>query len=48
MAESTVYKNAQKGKLPGWKIGGTWRFSRRAIDAHLQGQPTAAPAKEHA
>lgn len=31
IAESTVYKLAQSGKLPGRKIGGNWRFSRQAL-----------------
>jgi excisionase family DNA binding protein len=31
LGESTIYRLAQEGKLPGRKIGGTWRFSRQAI-----------------
>jgi len=32
---STVYRLTRQGRLPGIKVGGTWRFSRRAIDAWL-------------
>jgi excisionase family DNA binding protein len=35
LAESTVYKLAQEGELPGRKIGGKWRFSRKEIEALL-------------
>ena len=31
LGESTIYRLAQEGKIPGRKIGGTWRFSRQAI-----------------
>ena len=33
LAESTVYKLAQEGKLPGRKIGGMWRFSRKEVES---------------
>lgn len=32
MGESTVYRLANEGKLPGRKIGGGWRFSRTELD----------------
>lgn len=32
LAISTVYKLANAGKLPARKIGGSWRFSRHALD----------------
>lgn len=38
LAESTVYKLAQKGKLPGRKIGGAWRFPKKNLDDWLQQQ----------
>lgn len=38
LAESTVYKLAQEGKLPGRKIGGAWRFSREGIDQWFSSQ----------
>jgi excisionase family DNA binding protein len=39
LSESTIYKLAQEGKLPGRKIGGTWRFSREGLDSWLR-QPS--------
>ena len=33
LAESTVYRLAQEGELPGYKIGGRWRFSREQVEA---------------
>ena len=35
LAESTVYRLVKKGSLPGRKLGGNWRFSRRGIDRWL-------------
>jgi len=29
--EKTAYKLAAAGKLPGFKVGGSWRFERREI-----------------
>ena len=37
LAESTVYRLAQQGELPGRKIGGTWRFSRVTLERWLEG-----------
>ncbi|WP_341907634.1 helix-turn-helix domain-containing protein [Polaromonas sp. YR568] len=28
----TVYRLAAEGKLPGFKLGGTWRFRRSDLD----------------
>lgn len=28
----TVYRLAQKGEVPGFKLGGTWRFRRSELD----------------
>jgi excisionase family DNA binding protein len=33
LSEKTVYRLAQRGELPGFKAGGSWRFRRRDIDA---------------
>ena len=38
LAKSTVYKLANEGKIPGRKIGGSWRFSRQAILEWLRKQ----------
>ncbi|MBZ0165502.1 MAG: helix-turn-helix domain-containing protein [Candidatus Omnitrophica bacterium] len=32
---STVYRYAQKGVIPAFKVGSDWRFSRRHIDAWI-------------
>lgn len=37
LAESTVYKLAQDGEIPGRKIGGNWRFSRDQINKWMAG-----------
>ena len=32
IAEKTVYSLAQKREIPGFKVGGQWRFSRSVIN----------------
>jgi excisionase family DNA binding protein len=32
LSEKTVYHLAQQGVIPGFKVGGSWRFRRRDID----------------
>ena len=34
----TVYRLAASGKLPAFKLGGTWRFSRADIDSWIRQQ----------
>ena len=36
IAEKTLYGYAQKGIIPGIKIGSAWRFRRADIDAWLE------------
>ena len=36
LSESTVYQMAQKGEIPGIKIGGTWRFKMEEIENWLE------------
>ncbi|WP_438873587.1 helix-turn-helix domain-containing protein [Verminephrobacter aporrectodeae] len=31
----TVYRLAQKGEIPAFKLGGTWRFHRFALDSWI-------------
>jgi len=38
IAEKTLYGYAQKGKIPGIKIGSAWRFRRSDIDQWLEEQ----------
>ncbi|MCB0695542.1 MAG: helix-turn-helix domain-containing protein [Saprospiraceae bacterium] len=35
IAESTVYRLVQEGEMPGRKVGGMWRFSRKSIETWL-------------
>lgn len=35
LAESTVYRLVKIGSLPGRKLGGNWRFSRKGLDKWL-------------
>lgn len=44
--EKTVYRLAQKGELPGFKVAGTWRFKREDIDRWIEDQKKAAVQKE--
>jgi len=32
LAEKTAYRLAAEGKLPGFKVGGSWRFKRQDIE----------------
>ncbi len=32
LAEKTAYRLAAEGKLPGFKVGGSWRF--KCVDVH--------------
>ena len=34
----TIYKFAQKGKIPAFKIGSDWRFHRRYIEGWIEKQ----------
>lgn len=34
--KSTLYKLAQKGKVPGQKVGRHWRFRKETIDRWLE------------
>lgn len=46
--EKTVYRLAQKGDLPGFKVAGTWRFKREDIDKWIEDQKQAAGQKSGA
>jgi len=36
LTEKTAYRLAADGELPGFKIGGAWRFRRGDIDAWIE------------
>ncbi|MEE8359907.1 MAG: helix-turn-helix domain-containing protein [Candidatus Omnitrophota bacterium] len=38
MKPVTIYKHAQGGKLPAFKVGTTWRFKRKTIDKWITDQ----------
>lgn len=38
LAEKTAYRLASEGKLPGFKVGGSWRFKREDLDAWIESQ----------
>ncbi len=38
IAEKTAYRIALEGKLPGFKIGGSWRFRKKEIDLWIEKQ----------
>ncbi len=38
MAEKTLYRLASKGEIPGFKVGGAWRFRKSEIDKWIEKQ----------
>ena len=38
LTEKTAYRLAAAGKLPGFKVGGSWRFKREDIDRWIEEQ----------
>jgi excisionase family DNA binding protein len=34
----TIYKHAQEGKIPGFKVGSKWRFKKETIDNWIERQ----------
>ncbi|CAJ8826505.1 DNA binding domain-containing protein [Burkholderia pseudomallei] len=36
--KKTVYRLAQQGQIPGFKLGGTWRFRRTELDSWIAAQ----------
>ena len=45
MHTSTIYRYAQQGKIPGFKIGADWRFSRKHIEKWIDGKVEGAARK---
>ena len=46
ISKSTLYKLAQKGELPGQKVGKHWRFHRDIIDQWLAENTSATKGKD--
>ena len=40
--EKTIYRLAQQGKLPGFKVAGTWRFQLQDIQGWIDEQKRRA------
>ena len=38
LAEKTAYKLAAEGKLPGFKVGGSWRFKEEDVKVWIENQ----------
>lgn len=38
LTEKTAYRLAAEGKLPGFKVGGSWRFKSDDVDAWIEEQ----------
>jgi len=38
LAEKTAYRLAADGKLPGFKVGGSWRFKESDIEKWIEEQ----------
>lgn len=36
LAEKTAYRLAAEGKLPGFKVGGSWRFKRQDMESWIE------------
>jgi len=44
-AKSTLYKLVESKRLPGHKIGRSWRFDREEVDVWIKGGRTRDAAK---
>lgn len=38
LTEKTAYRIAAEGKIPGFKVGGAWRFRKSEIDKWIKNQ----------
>lgn len=45
--ERTVYRLASAGKLPGFKVGGHWRFLPADVQRWIDEQKTTSSEKDH-
>lgn len=45
--EKTIYRLAQQGKLPGFKVAGTWRFQLQDIQGWIDEQKSKSSASKH-
>lgn len=45
LAEKTAYRLAAEGKLPGFKVGGSWRFRRDELEKFTKAEAVNVKAK---
>lgn len=41
LTEKTAYRLAAEGKLPGFKVGGSWRFKQEDLESWIEQQKAA-------
>lgn len=46
IAEKTAYRFASDGRIPGFKIGGSWRFRKNEIDSWIKTQEKSGGEKD--
>lgn len=45
LAEKTAYRLAAEGKLPGFKVGGSWRFKKEDVLQWIEEQKSSKGKK---
>lgn len=40
LTDKTAYRLASEGKLPGFKVGGSWRFKREDLETWIEDNKT--------
>lgn len=45
LAEKTAYRHAAEGKLPGFKVGGSWRFKKEDVLQWIEEQKVSKGKK---
>ena len=46
LTEKTAYRHVADGKIPGFKVGGAWRFRRSEIDRWIERQSAGQKKRE--
>lgn len=46
LTEKTAYRLAADGKIPGFKVGGSWRFDKADIDKWIEEQKAVKQKEE--
>lgn len=47
VGDRTVYALAQQAQLPGFKVGGQWRFKRHDLEAWIEQQKSHTQEEQH-